>query len=344
MKSLNDLLVSSYGGLLRLFPRHFRGEFGSEMVGVFAQTMARVGAEPAPKWKRRSEMVGLFLHEVVDLPAAIWSALHFQPTQAPAGGESLSAPESNEHGHQLWFERPSSWNEALLGAIPFILYGLIYLVVSIDEWSGPYPVLVEWETYATQAVYFLSLIGLVAGWVKGFPRWSYAYIGMCLHFAIDPFNEHFDFIIFGKQTWIALVLALLIALIISRSIGPLKQLFRGIWFDWTRVSFAGYAALIPILTIVFFDSDWGLGNIFGLAFDTLLLAAGAVLYLRCRNHWGRVISLPGAMFVLFTEWVLLYGWFLDIRPVLFWLGLMFTPGLIGLLRRGIGALQTRLET
>ncbi|MBE3039585.1 MAG: hypothetical protein IMZ62_12330 [Chloroflexi bacterium] len=351
MNRLERVLTGLYVYLLRLFPHLFRSEFESEMQRVFAQTVRSVGTAPGSLWKRKIGMIRLFLREVVDFPAAVWNALRFRPAQEAAGSDLLDGvgcadPETpGRQGDQHWIGEPSTWGEALLGAVPFILYGLAYFVVAFNERPGFHnPALEVYARYASQAVYIVSVVGLAAGCVKGFPSWSYAYLGMVLYAALNIFNTNLSMILLGRRAWILAAAAVLIALLVAHSLRPVGQLFLGIWQDWSRVALAFYAALVPIYTVIFLDGDWGTFELAGLGFDTLLLAAGAIVFLRSRTLWQRVAALQAAMFFLSCKGMLLAGWNTWLTLFLFvsfWGGLMLIPLLFGLLRRGAGFLLSR---
>ena len=100
-----------------------------------------------------------------------------------------------------------------------------------------------------------------------------------------------------------------------------------------------------LATVVFFDDDWGIFQLYGLFFDTVLLAAGAVAFLRSRTIWGRVLFLEVAVLILVVKGPLV-GWFDGRYWPAFQLIIMsfcflLLPAVIGLLRRGVGALSSR---
>jgi hypothetical protein len=100
-----------------------------------------------------------------------------------------------------------------------------------------------------------------------------------------------------------------------------------------------------MLTFIFFDEDWGAFQLYGLFFDTVLLAAGAVAFLRSRTIWGRVLSLQAAVLILVVKG-LLGGWFDGhfwpaFLFIIIYIGFLLLPAVIGLLRRGVGALSSR---
>lgn len=347
MNHLERSLIALYALLLRLFPPTFRAEFASEMQEVFFQALRGARPEPSSN-RRRIEMIRLFLREIVYLPAAIWSALEFRPVQVTSGIENpldQDRPAPKVPGvevDQRWIGEPSGWKEALLGAVPFLLYGLAYLLIALSERSGYYHA--DFRNYAPQMVFYGSVIGLLAGCARGFPRWSYGYLGMVLHFTLDIFNEHFSVIVFGQQIWIPVLIALGLGLLIARSFRSLEQLLQGVWRDWPRLAFLAYAALLPIYTIIFFDSDWGIAELYGLGFDTLILAAGAVVFLRSQMTWQRVVSLQVSMFLLALRGILFLDWSAGLTLFLFvsfWTALLLIPVLFSLVRWGVKSVQAR---
>ena len=98
------------------------------------------------------------------------------------------------------------------------------------------------------------------------------------------------------ETVIYFVCAL--GLLLTRSLQPLARLLQGVWNDWTHLSFALYAFASPLVMGVFFDENWGGFKLYGLVFDTVLLAAGAVAFLRSRPSWGRVLFLQAVVLIL----------------------------------------------
>lgn len=260
----------------------------------------------------------------------------------------------NQDEPNIWIGQRASWGETLMGALPFLLFGLAYFINAIYEQVVLPNLTVYHVSYTPMAVYFITAIGLVIGWLKGFPRWSYSYLGMALYFGWYYSNGRFYGVDYGWRAWIPVIVAGLVALLLTRSLRPLTWLVQGIWNDWTRLSFALYAFLLPMFTIIFFDMKWGIFELSGLFFDTILLAAGAIAFLRSRAIWQRVVSLQAAMFLLFIKGVLFANWYsspdagdrslnlpIVIMMLLFWGGLMFLPGLVGLLRRSVSSLSTR---
>jgi hypothetical protein len=344
----HQALTRWYARLLRLYPRGFRAEFGNEMQAVFAQTLDGVEGAGLSPAQRRFEMARLFVKETWDLPAAVLSAVRFESN--PGRQEAPAGASGGPGAPPLWTGQGEPWGRALLGAVPFLLFGLAYAIQALAE-LGAFGEYADrgWivAKYAPPPVYFIVAIGLLAGWLKRFPRWSIAYLGATLYFGWQYSNGRYYGVVYGWRAWIPPLVVALVALLVTRSLRPLGRLVRGVWDDWTQLSFLLYAFALPMATIVFFDSDWGTLALVGLVVDTMLLAAGAVLYLRLATTLHRVLALQVAMFSLYLRNVLMGGWYpaehvaagervspvAMLTLVLGWGGLMLLPGLVGLLRR-----------
>lgn len=353
---LDHTLARLYTWMLKLYPQPFAAAFRDEMQTVFTQALHGVGVAGFSPVRRRIMMLRLFAGEVIDLPVSLRLARYYK---VESSGE-MANPNNNlnlvQDQTDGWTGQPASWGDVLLGALPFILFGLVYILKGMTE-LGYFGYTTNWvivfSRYAGAPMYLFTLIGLVFGWLRGFPRWSYAYIGMALYFGWYYSHGRFYGTVFDWRAWIPLIAAVLIATLIARSLRPISRLVMGIWNDWTRISFAIYAFILPLLTITFFDIDWGIRELYGLGFDTLLLTAGAAAFLRSPGIWSRVLSLQVAMFILVLKGTILADYYSsfgeDIQALFLpaflylalWCGLMFLPGLIGLLHRGVNSIQTR---
>jgi hypothetical protein len=146
-------------------------------------------------------------------------------------------------------------------------------------------------------------------------------------------------------------------LVVTRSRRPLTPLFTNVWRDWTRLSFALYG-LVPIVVWFAFDE---VEDRYVFRFTialTLILAAGALAYLRSARTWQRVTALlAGTVLarVVATVGTRAYWnthpepWMTG--PPVRWydmalasavssavlLILLFAPALLGLLRRWVGS-------
>jgi hypothetical protein len=362
---LGRLLTRLYSRLLKLYPDRFLEEFGGEMGDVFAQALSGSDDAGSTPVTRRLKMARLFLREVWYFPLAYLDARHYQVSlgagEPPAGRASYGEGELTD----TWVGRRASWVAALVGALPFLLFGLAYLLEGFAELGGHSRLAFNLldgslnrpaiTLTPLMGVYFVSVLGLLFGVLKGFPRWSYAYLGMSLYFGWYYSNGSFYGVEYGSWAWLPSLAAILLGLLLSRSLQPLARLLQGAWNDWTRLSFALYAFAAPMVTIVFFDDDWGVSQLYGLIFDTVLLATMAIAFLRSRTSWSRVLSLQSAVLILVVKGFL-GGWFggrfpsfdEPVRALYFWslfitiyFGFLLLPALIGLLRRGVHALSSR---
>jgi len=349
---LGRLLARLYSHLLKLYPDRFLDEFGGEMGDVFAQALYGLDDSDILPATRRLKMVRLFFREVWYFPLAYLDARRYHASLGPEDASLGIIKEQDTT--ETWVGMRTSWGEALIGALPFLLYGLAYLLEGVAELGGynhPAFTLLDGSLNdlaitltAPMGVFFVSVLGLLFGVLKGFPRWAYAYLGMSLYFGWSHSNFRYgeDFNLWPLLPSFA---AIILGLLLTRSLQPLIRLLQGTWNDWTHLSFALYAFAMPMLTIIFFDQDWGVSQLFGLLFDTILLTAGAVAFLRSRTILGRVLSLEVAILILVVKGIL--GGWLD---GLFWptflfsilcLGSMLLPAVVGLLRRGVDALASR---
>ena len=205
------------------------------------------------------------------------------------------------------FTTPSSWREALLGALPFLAFGLISMLGKLDIhihagffWLG---------------FDLLVLIWLLVGWIKQFPRWAYAYLGWALIYAWWWTGAHtIGLTLFGRTfaynelskgwIWLPLGAVALIALFWTHSLRPIKQLFIGIWNDWTRLSFAMFT--FPAWFALLYDENHHPYVFFFMLGTTLSFSLGVYLYLRSTNVARRVVSLLGSLMV-----ALAFGWICD---------------------------------
>lgn len=194
-----------------------------------------------------------------------------------------------------------SWGEALAGMVPFLAFGLT--TVLYDVLLHLYPVWF-WEFAACYAV---LLIGLGVGWGKGFPRWSYPYGGLALVLTwswmgipaenlwahniwiLKRYNQ-----LLGWRAWIPFLLMGVIALLLTRSVRPLRQLLTGVWHDWTRLPFGLYGVM-PMLVWINFDEVSATYAVPYEVASTLVLAAGALAYVRSARTSQGALALLTSM-------------------------------------------------
>jgi len=267
---------------------------------------------------------------------------------------------------------PSSWGETLAGMVPFLLHPVLFIFGSamaalVKDWSPPEPVLLTISSALalTYAGAYMTVLGV--GWVKGFTRWCYPYWALGLSFSsvlvgaaiprLRIFGHTFEHDeLWGWRAWIPVLVVVVVALLLSRSVRSLRQLVTGIWHDWTRLSF-GFYGLLPLVLMIAFDEVHGEGPY--VAVLGVILAIGALAYMRSSKTWQRALTLllgTTLAWTAATVYLAIYWhgrqefWMREpgngyetAQGMLIALGvltaLMFAPALLGLLRRGIESMR-----
>jgi hypothetical protein len=212
----------------------------------------------------------------------------------------------------------------------------------------------------------ILLMGLGAGWVKGFPRWAYGTISLAfvtLLWWMDlaaPQLQSLGILIsndwYERLGWRALIpfgLIAVTALVWTRSLHPLRQLVAGVWEDWTRLSLVLYGFFVWLMLVIGSDSfHHPLLNV-SMLVSTCIFALGAGAYARVGGTWRGVAVLLLALFA--SGWIgglITSGgystvpsssslkqlpWTIEALRILVvmtaWVSVMYAPGLVGLIRR-----------
>ncbi|MCK5635627.1 MAG: hypothetical protein KAI06_11085 [Anaerolineales bacterium] len=182
-----------------------------------------------------------------------------------------------------------SWIDVSAGIVPFIFWGFILIASEIPhDWSAP-----RWlDSLAFIIVILLLLLpaGVGIGWVLGFPRWSYTYltsavlVGAYLVNGSTPGLEFFGYQTFGRElwgwrAWIPLLTALVIALLVSRSLRPLVMLFTNIRKDLTLLTYSLFGVM-PLLVLIFYDEMDRLFSLYFMVAFTAVSIVASFFYLR----------------------------------------------------------------
>jgi hypothetical protein len=367
MKRAIRTLAQLYERVLHLYPRAYRQEYDEEMRSVF-----ELAAEQADR-RGLLALLSLCLRELCSLPGAI---VHEHWRDVRRNGEDTAMTEWPDSGHVRdnlkeppgaapgsWADRPGPWVETLAGLIPFLYIGLWSIVLELLAFPPP-----PWQLIAygglLVAGYVALLAGLGVGWARGFPRWSYAYLLFVPLFSLFVSLAAWSTILSYAyvlclplfSSLIPLAVMAVVVLVATRSRPPLARLFTDVWRDWTRLSFALYG-LVPLLMWFAFDEVEDRFVIrFAIAL-TLILAGGALAYLRSVRAWQRVTALlVGTVLarVVTTAGTRIYWnthpqpwmtgppvrWYGIVRVsstgIAMLLAFLFAPALLGLLRRWVG--------
>jgi len=332
MRILSWLFKWLYTQSLLFYPHNFREEFGEEMKAVFEETLS---SSSGPQMG-----INIFLRELRDFPGNLIE-IYFNSWLK--GGIMYSTEA---------YISPSTRWQALIGTLPFLAFGISSMISKGDHFPfGSH----EGE----MVVYGLSLVGLLIGWIQSFPLWSYSYLGWSILIAYFNTNwgfydNHPDF-----QVWIPFGINILVAILWTHSLAPIKKLFQDIWNDCTRLSLAMFA--FGGFVWLIYDSNHHPQLLWFMLASTLVISAGGWFFLRSSSLKGRVIAIIGS-FV--GGWIIssicdatwdyhaYYGltpsvrlWYQSLWLYLsiftFWLGILFWPVLIALIHRVVNRLERK---
>lgn len=289
-------LETLYRGLLRLYPAAFQQRFAGEMEQVYTalgrQAYGRDGAGIA----LRLALLGLA--DGLLAAARQWISKLFKRRFA------MESTRDDDHGSLA----PLSGAHAGLAVLPFILYGLAVMLAYV--WNPtvsafPPPV---WEVVLKSPYLWFALFclaGLTVGLMKGFPRWAQPYLGWTLYFCwwwsnMSTYSYRWD-----ARVWLPPLGALLLAILIRRSLRPVVEILRALWQDWTLPSFALFIFYCGFS--ILFDENHHPALLLFIAAATLAAAAGAWAYYRLARAVPRVLALGGALMALALVQFLGYG-------------------------------------
>jgi hypothetical protein len=340
MNSFIPLLLRIYSRLLLLYPRSFQNEFAEEMQVVFSESVEEAIHEGTLSF------AFVCLKELGGLPFNIlrefWHELKGRETVMVTNESTTDTPTREE-------KMPRG--ELILGTLPFALYGLVSILTKTE-----FPF---WSAYLSFFIFIL--LGLLIGVVKGFPRWTYSYLGwsmvMSWYWSMMPifiqnvYSPVTHNQLWGWRSWIPLLVTLGIGSLVARSLHPLRQLFRGIWQDWTSLTLMMYTfgAFVHLI----YDENHHPYLFAFMIGSTLVLSIGAWIFLQNANTWKRIASILSGFIaasfidtICYANWdaAAYYGlpkdppeaWYVSARESVamfaFWSVILFWPALVGLVR------------
>jgi hypothetical protein len=231
-------------------------------------------------------------------------------------------------------EQPTSWAGVIAGLLVFGIATTFLLAAEIRVGFGA----TAPPTLFALALWGMLIIppaGFAAGWILGFPRWSYPYAGLAAATALyianggTPGLTFFGYPTFGDEVWgwralIPLAAAFMVGLIVTRSLQPIRTFFAQMAADWTRPAYM-MTGFLPLIVFIAFDEvDRRFTFAFELALSVaILLMAGA--YLRSTRPGQRVrVLIFGTLAIIAT---------VSISTSLYWYWLgpenIHIPGAIG---------------
>jgi hypothetical protein len=269
-----------YWRLTRAYPRLFRQAYGPQMLQVFSDQYRAARAASG-----RGSLTRFWLRTLGDL---VSSAAREQVDQ-------FRSFAMNQEGK----------GTLLLGMLLFVLLGTAVVLVRAP---APLSSLINIGGTLLWSSYLLVLGLLLKGWLAGFPRWVYAYLGYAILFPLfvsysaTPWLTVFGIPIWGSEPWgwrafVPLGLVVLLGLIFSRPPwGNLVRLVRNAWEDWTLVAFFLFG-LLPFAGFISLEEVDPSFAFWPQLAGVLLILLGAFLYLRLANPGLRYLVLLACAFL-----------------------------------------------
>jgi hypothetical protein len=282
------LLASSdwlYRQLLRSYPAAFRDHFAADMALVFRAMCREAYAESGP-----GGLASLWLPVIWDW---LWAALYQWELHLFKRRTEIMRinPINRSDGIP-----PLSLAHASLAVLPFLLFGLSSFVskldiIPIDPFSTPLAQILILNPFLL--FNWLILVGLGISLFLDFPRWGYAYLGWAILFAWWWQGMGFYGYFLGGLMWLLPLGFVVIALLVRRSIQPLRALLRGLWQDLTLLAFALY--ILYSFVFMLYDENHNPYLLILITATTLAMSLGAWGYFRANSPLRRVLALIGGL-------------------------------------------------
>lgn len=249
---------------------------------------------------------------------------------------------------------PESWASSIAAMALFTVAGIVLILMEIPhEWG--FDELLQKLSFVFIGWLLVAAAGYCIGWIKRFPRWSYPYTTQMVLFSLylmrasTPGLRIFGYTFgrsdaWGWRAWLPAILASIIALIVTRSLQPIRDFFHNIWSDWTTGVFALFS-LLPLMIFAVYDEMDRLYTLYCMVALTLFMISTVLIYMRCRTLQQRGITLAlGTLLVVSFSFITIevywsgqgYGDFAIIRlgiTILVICTFIFSPAIIGLVRR-----------
>ena len=197
--------------------------------------------------------------------------------------------------------------------LPSLVFGLAFILLKLlgDRVFAEQPLAqYGWLLWAADG---LMLAGLLAGWLKWFPNWSYAFAGMAVIFSLwwQSTTGAIEGLFSGPLAWSPLLVLLALGIVISRSVRPFLKFMQGFLRDWSLASLALYG----VLPIAIYAATNTIPSPRAIPFQipaVLLMSAGAGL-----AGLAETARLRGRMLLLGLSW----SWMVvTIGVALYWHG------------------------
>jgi hypothetical protein len=306
MKRSVQILMQIYTRLLSLYPQQYRAKYGEELQAVFSLLVNEAAQ------RGRFSVIRLGWREMRDMPGAVIREHRRERRKRKMETKTSVLPA---------FE-PGSWREWLAAMALFLLLALTsllsYLHIALPLW-------VSW------GLFLVPLLMFALGLIKGLPRWFLPYtgvIGLQLSWvfarrgtmmgintragvvgsllrwtdrqffevlrpsASDPWIVR---AVYGAgELWFVLLGMAAFAVLIAAACRPLRPFYWRLRDDWTLLSFGLYGATVMAVNMAFEDYPHPHKQLY-IFVASLILVAGAWVYLRSAHLWQRSLALFGGI-------------------------------------------------
>ena len=302
MKRSAYILMRIYTRLLSLYPRGYQAEYGEELQTVFGLVVNEAAQ------RGRFSVIRLGWREMRDLPGAAIRERWRERRKRKMEAKTSVLPA---------FE-PGSWREWLAAMALFLLLALTSLLSYLD---------IAWPSWVSWGLFWAPLLMFALGLIKGLPRWFLPYtgvIGLDLSWVVarrgtiagintrggvvgsllswtdrrffallrpsasDPWIVR---AVYGEgELWFVLLGIAAFAVLIAATWRPLRPFYLRIRDDWTLLSFGLYGATVMAVNMAFEDYPHPHKQLY-IFVASLILVAGAYVYLRSAHLWQRSLAL-----------------------------------------------------
>jgi len=193
----------------------------------------------------------------------------------------------------------ASWGETIAGILPVLILSLAATLegTSAESWYSMLPVYIF-----IFLLYALPAVGVPLAVKRGIPRWSSSYLGLLLFdlmllpilFSAQMGTASGGVWIFGMAVIVLLVGGFLVVKNLLREDAGAEKRAEN---DWSQILF-GIQTLVPIYLLIRFDEIDVVYKSPYLILGGLILAAGAVVYLRARMRPLGLAALLGSVMLV----------------------------------------------
>ncbi len=268
MSALILILSRIYRGLVRLYPRSYRADFGDELVEVFDQAL-REAAEDGS----RTAALQVW-RELRDLPGVlIRTHLYWRKTDM----DPQIFPQTSDQ---------TPWPTAILSLVPYLILGPLVTVMSYHPWWDPQQLPWLFTLYIGLACLAISL-SFIIGSIRKFPRWSYPsaiYLILMLTFLVTYLVNGTPWDINHEGGILLLVMGL--SFLATWLLPPLRPFLANLRLDWTLLSYGMYACSLLLLSSQDHDEVPYLNLL--VLFPSIIWILGALAHLRLASARLRV--------------------------------------------------------